>query len=277
MSFIEGINRFFSIYIDVFKGLGRVKILLPMFLYALAQCILLYAMVSFYKEPFDGLMVPLLSRLFGNEITHYPAIFQALASIFGYLTLPVSFILSSLLTGMAVFLFASFFEDEGLSISAAFKSAISKYHILLLLWILETAVILALITIPSQFAGDFFQYSLKRQLVFRLMLAGLGAFGTAVFAYTTASAVLGRTSFIKAIISSLRIFKENFFTTFFIVLVPVMIRFPIDFINSKSAQYSGKFNPEFIAVLVLIGIIVSYIANLFLVGGVTRVYVSERS
>ncbi|MCP4633517.1 MAG: hypothetical protein GY855_11370 [candidate division Zixibacteria bacterium] len=276
MKFIEGLNRFITTYISTLKGFIRPAVVFPLFLFFLIELGILWILTNFYKAPLDNIMVPLLTRFFGENITHYPTLYYMVSSVFGYASLPLTFIFGTLLMGMSVFLFASFFSDEGLSIGAAFKATISKYPILLLIWILETAIILGTITIITREFGAFFSFSLKREVMFRLVITGgLQTLLAGFFAYANASVILGRKSFGKAIFASMRMFKENFFTTVFLIYIPVLIRFPMTFINSKSAQFSGKFNPEFVIVLMIISIFIALIANLFLVGGITRIYIAE--
>ena len=274
MRLIEGLNRFISTYIDTIKGFVRFKVVFPMFLFAVIQAFVLWMLINFYRPPFDGILIPIITKFFDESYTHYPTLYTMLSSVFRLVNYPLNFLLGTLLSGMTVFLFASYFEDEGLSICASFKATITRYPILLLLWIVETAIVLGLVTVVSQQVNHLV-YSLKREIIYRLLLSGLGSLAVALFAYAVPAVVLTRTSFIKAITSSLRIFKENFFTTFFLIFIPVMVRFPIDFFNSKSGQLTGKFNPEFIAILMGIGLFFSLIAYLLLIGGVTRIYISE--
>jgi hypothetical protein len=276
MGLLEGLNSFISFYIDTFRGLGRFKIVFPMLLYALCQFFLLFAVVNFYRPPFDGILVPPMISIFGEQITHYPNLYSVLNNLFGQVNLPLSFIIGTLLSGMTVFLFASFFDDKKLKVGSSFMATISKYHLLLLIWMIETIIVFALVIIPTELFREILSYSLKRQLAFKLILSFMGTIGTMLFVFTTAEIVLARSSFFRALANNFRILKDNIFLTFFLVFIPVMIRFPLDFLNDRSGSFTGKFNPEFIAILIGIGIIIAFVANILLIGGITRLYVAER-
>jgi hypothetical protein len=275
MSTLERINLFLGLYFEVFKSLRKALLVLPFLIYALLQLILVLKLYFFNLPVFSWIFFPIFKFFWGDYLLHYPDYFVFFPKIFSRFNLIMSGVIGIVLNGAAIFLFASFFRGEKAYLSAGIKKGISKYGWLFLGWLLQTLVLFAVIYLPSR-SLSFLVESRASEFLFDFSLLLLGVLFSCLFAYMQVGIILEHKTIFPAIFQSFSIFRKNFFTTFFLILLPNLLVLPFNFLNRRSDFLIIKFNPEFIVYLQVFSIIIALFTNFFLVGTVTRFYLWQQ-
>ena len=274
MSLLAKINNFILTYLEVFKSLKRFSLWLPFFVYALFQVILLFILLSFTSPILAGVFVPLFKKMYGEAILHYPTFFAFLPAVFNRANLLVGLFLGIILDGAAFFMFCSYFTQKRFSFLSGIKVALSKYWMLLALGILKLPVILVM-RIPFWLLRDMVTGSPRREFALEVGCIILGVIYTGIFVYATPAIIWHRKKLFRAIADSWSIFIGNFFSTFLFIFIPVLINFPVNFLKRQSPTLVTKFSPEIVAWVVVLGVIVSILANFFSSGAVAKFYLGE--
>ncbi|MCJ7459032.1 MAG: hypothetical protein MUP17_08580, partial [candidate division Zixibacteria bacterium] len=91
-----------------------------------------------------------------------------------------------------------------------------------------------------------------------------------------AAIVISGKNVLSGLGSSVSIYKRNFFSTYFFVLIPNLLTFPFTLLNHRAALLISKFNPEVIFLILILEIGVSMIANYILISTLTRFYIYDQ-
>ncbi|HEX9912097.1 MAG TPA: hypothetical protein VGB01_02490 [candidate division Zixibacteria bacterium] len=277
MNILEKINLFFSVYLAGLRSFKKPLLWLPFVLYALIQILLLLALVNFYSPLLSWTFIPLIKKFIGEFALHYPVYFLFLPKIFSRANLLLGGIIGSFTIGWGTYLFFSFFlPDNRIKLTEGIKVAFSKYLLLLGVWAIETIVLLGWFFLISRVGRGFLGGSFKRELAFELLSLGSGLIFYGFFAFTISAIVLSGRNIISALGLSLSIYKRNFFSTYFFVLLPNLLTFPFAFLNRRAALLISKFNPEIVFLILVLEIFVSMLANYILISTLTRFYLYDQ-
>jgi hypothetical protein len=277
MNFLEKINLFFSVYLAGLKSFKKPLLWLPFILYALIQILLLLALVNFYSPLLSLTFIPLIKKFIGEFALHYPAYFLFLPKIFSRANLLLSGIIGSFTIGWGTYLFFShFLPDNRIKVAEGVKVSFSKYLLLLGVWAIETVVLLGWFFLISRVGRGFLGGSFKRELAFELLSLGSGLVFYGFFAFTISAIVLSGRNIISALGLSISIYKRNFFSTYFFVLLPNLLTLPFTFLNRRAIYLISKFNPEIVFLILVLEIFVSMIANYVLISTLTRFYLYDQ-
>ncbi|MFQ5770421.1 MAG: hypothetical protein ACE5HX_07790, partial [bacterium] len=96
----------------------------------------------------------------------------------------------------------------------------------------------------------------------------------AMFAYTTAVIVIDNHSIFYSIKRSFTIFFNHPFISYALIGIPAIILLPIELLKSKSLLIVTKFFPEVVLAIVVLGIFISVVTNCWMVGTITKFYLS---
>jgi len=277
MTLLQKINLFFSIYLAGLKSFKKPLLWLPFLLYALAQLLLLLALVYFYSPLISFAFVPMIKRFMGEFVLHYPVYFLFLPKIFSRANLLLGGIFGIITIGWATYLFFSYFlQDKRIELAEGLKVVFSKYLFLLGIWVIETAVLLGWFFFISRVGRGFLEGSFKRELAFEILSLGSGVLFYGLFAFTIPAIILSGRNIISALGLSVSIYKRNFFSTYFFVLLPNLLSLPFTFLNRRAAFLISKFNPEIIFLILVFGIAISMIAIYILISTLTRFYLYDQ-
>ncbi len=249
----------------------------PFVLFALVQFLLLLALVNFYAPFLSFAFIPVIKKVMGEFVLHYPVYFLFLPKIFSRANLLLSGILGIISLGWATYLFFSFFlPDKRVKLAEGLKVVFSRYLILLGVWVIETVIILAWFFLLSRAGRGFLQGSLKKELVFEIFGLCSGVVFYGLFAFTLPSIMLSGKNIFTAIGLSVSIYKRNFFSTYFFVLLPNLLTLPFTFMNRNAPFLISRFNPEVIILILILEIVISMIANYILISTLTRFYLYDQ-
>jgi len=277
MNFLEKINLFFSVYLAGLKSFKKPLLWLPFVLYALIQILLLLALVNFYSPLLSLTFIPLIKKFIGEFALHYPAYFLFLPKIFSRANLLLGGIIGSFTIGWGTYLFFSYFlPDNRVKVAEGVKVSFSKYLLLLGVWAIETIVLLGWFFLISRVGRGFLGGSFKRELAFELLSLGSGLIFYGLFAFTISAIILSGRNIISALGLSISIYKRNFFSTYFFVLLPNLLTLPFTFLNRRAIYLISKFNPEIVFLILVLEIFVSMLANYILISTLTRFYLYDQ-
>jgi hypothetical protein len=274
MRLLDKVNNFILTYLETFRSFKRISLWVPFFIYGLFQTIILLILVSFPSGVAAGIFLPLLKKSYGEAILHYPTFFILLPALFNRTNLILGLIVGVLLDGAAVFMFCSHFTQSRISFFSGIKLALSRYWMLFVLGILRLLVIWVM-EVPFWLFKGMVVGSPKREFALEMGCLALGVIYTGFFIYATPAVIWHRKKLGQAIRDSWNIYIHNFFSTFLFIFIPLMIEFPINFVERQGPTVITKFNPEVVAWILVLGIIVSVLANFILSGTIVKFYLGE--
>ena len=269
---MKKLKRLFWLWIQCFKSMRNVKTFAPFLIYAILQVALLYSLINFSQSPFSSLLVPIIRKIFGEPALHYPNFYMILTSLYSQINIMLSGIFGIVFVGMATHLFALNFKDKKTSLGEAFKTTMSKYLILFLIWVVASVLMLLMIIGLPFVLKEFLQPQYLLGRIFDIVGLLFGIIVSAMFAYSTVLVVLERKKFSQAISNTFSIFFKNSGTSFFLVAVPTAFYFPISYLSRRIDILFSKFSPESMVTVLAIGIFIAFLSSYFQVGSVTRFY-----
>ncbi|MCD6166242.1 hypothetical protein J7K19_06010 [bacterium] len=263
---------FFTAWKRCFQSIRHAKTFLPFVGYAVLQFVLLLVLVYFTYPPFASFLIPVVRKLYGEAALHYPNNFLVLPSLYAQFNLVLSGIVGIVVIGIATKMFEMIFKGSAPQLKSGVNATFPRYGQLFVVWLVETVFILLFVVgLPLLLRKHAIEnYQLAR--VVRLGCMFLGILVGALFAYTSALIILDRKGIFGSIARSLSIFRENAISTFFLIAIPTLLYFPINYVSQQSRFLVTKFNPEIVGFVLAIGILVSLIANYLMVGTVTMFY-----
>ncbi|HVP37174.1 MAG TPA: hypothetical protein VMT04_09290 [Terriglobales bacterium] len=277
MTLLEKVNLFFSIFVAGLRSLKKPLLWVPFLLYALIQFLLLLALVYFYAPLLSGIFIPLIKGFVGDFALHYPAYFLFLPKIFSRGNLFLGGIVGIIFIGWETYLFFSYFlPDRKEKLGEGFKAAFSKYFLLLGVWLAETLVLLGWFYLIPRIGKGLLTGGFKRELAFEILSLGVGIIFYGFFAYAFPAIIISGKNILSGLGTSISIYKRNFFSTYFYILIPNLLTFPFTLLNHRAALLISKFNPEVIFLILILEIIISAIANYILISTLTRFYLYDQ-
>jgi len=265
-------KRLIWLWMQCFKSMRNVQTFVPFLLYAIIQTLLLFSLLNFSKSPFSGLFVPLIRSLFGEPALHYPNFFIVLSPLYSQFNIVLSGLIGIVIIGMATYIFAGTFNGDRNGLGQSFKITLPKYGILFIIWIIETAFTLLMIIGVPQILNSLLQPSYRLSRIFELVGLLLAIVVASIFAYTTVLIILDKQKLFQSIAKTFLIFKKNAVTSFFLVALPTLLYFPINYLTRKAPMLVTKFSPEIIVILLGTGILISFFSSYFMIGSITRFY-----
>jgi hypothetical protein len=248
----------------------RFSIWLPFLFLAGVQAAALTVLVSFHRDAFLSIGVPLVRWVAGDAGTHYPVFYLALPTLFARVTLILSVLFASLAVGAATLLFARVFGERRQE--GAWLVAARRYPALLVITAVLAVFLFAIgegmgaIPREAMVGNRLVRWGSRAGVVFLYVLV------QTLFAYGSAWILLrGRGPF-RALRDSVSLAGRNFVATFLLVLAPALVLFPFSYLAGRGDWFTTKFRPETITGLLVGQIALELILGFLLVGAVTRVF-----
>jgi hypothetical protein len=213
-----------------------------------------------------------MKRLFGEPALHYPNNFLVLPSLFFWMNLLLSGFVGILLVSATTDLFSKAFTLKTVNIGSGLKNVLPVYAVLLLVWFVETGVLLGVFFGVPSLLKEISFFANRGPLTTQLATSFVAVFFGALFVYTTALVVIERAGPFGAIGKSLSLFGKYPIITLSLFAIPNFMRMPIDMLSGRSQFLISQFNPEIIAVVMILSIGVSIFTNFFLIGTVTKYF-----
>jgi hypothetical protein len=268
----EKFKRLIWLWMQCFKSMKNIMTFVPFIVYAIIQVILLFSLTNFSQSPFSNIFVPIINKIFGEPALHYPNFYLILSPFYNQINIVLSGLIGVVIIGMATYLFAGTFNGEKYGFGQSFKMTLPKYGLLFIIWIIETVLMLLMMMGIPQLLKNFFQPSYRLVQIFEMVGLLCAIIVASVFAFTTILIILENQRLFQAISKTFVIFKRNSVTTFFLIAVPTLIYFPINYLTRKAPVLITKQSPEIIVTILAAGIFVSLILSYFHIGSITRFY-----
>ena len=275
MAMILKLNNFISAFIDGLKSLFFIRLWKPFVIFALLSAAAAIVVLNPFSSIWSGLIVPLgKSKLFGGgeAFVHYPGHLLIAPSVYGRINLLLSIVFDSILSASAFVIFAGFFANEKIKFMSAVKKAFSRYHWLILASVFIYAVLLLVAWLVPQFFAEFLKGSPRRIFVFNVAFKFFQFFVLAPFIYIVPFIILRDENFLVAVWKSLKTWIKNFFTSFFLVAVPLSLTLPLALGENYVLWLSERFGPGIISVLLFAEIFVFMIASFLFTAMLTRIF-----
>jgi hypothetical protein len=274
MSAMEKINLFVSIYIAQFLNIFRITAWLPFLILAGFQLVGLVIITNLNLPGFKTFIFPVLNIFMPEQLFHYPIYYLAAPQAFSiYDTFILGPTLSILAIGMAVCRLGGFHERRFDPLGKCRKIAAQNYGKLFLFWLIQTTILLTVILIPANLMEPYAYGSPRFALLVKIMLQLIGFAGLAALIFTIPAILIGKKSLAQGIRQSLKLFGRNVFFTYFIVLLPGMVKIGFDLLTTNFAQFIiTQDNPEIIIWALFISIGSGVFLNLFIYGTAAYAY-----
>jgi hypothetical protein len=274
MSAMEKINLFVSIYIAQFLNIFRITAWLPFLVLACFQLAGLIIITNLNIPGFKMFIFPVLNIFMPEHLFHYPVYYLAAPQAFSiYDTFILGPTLSILAIGIAVCRLGGFHERRFDPLAKCRKVATKNYGRLFIFWLIQTALLLAVILIPVNLLEPYAYGSPRFALMLKIILQLIGFAISALLIYVVPAMLLANKAPGAALKQSLRIARRNLFFTYFIILLPGTIKIGFDLLTTNFADYIiTQNNPEIIIWALFVNIGVGIFLNLFIYGTAAYAY-----
>lgn len=277
MNTVRAINRFISLFLDIFGQFGRYRIWLLLLAYFLLDWLVLFAHYDFVSPLFYG-PVNIWTGLFGTQratgFSHYPGHFLMLPYYYEWARFFVGVIIEGVMLGaVALMFFNGFMKAED---RLSFRVILSSWLHLLLGWLLLNGLMLAFsLTLPEWFSS-LLTGSPRRMMVFRFgfMPAVYVAVLSLFFFVIPSIAVFGE-NVIQAVKRSVSIFFRNPFTCICLALIILAGPLLISIVTGRPDIIVEKFKPELVYWVLLAGLVIDIFVNFFWMGAAVRFLIDE--
>jgi len=278
MNFLEHLNRFVGLYLDLFKSLRRPVIWLPFLVYAGFQFLLLLLLVNSSHPGFHGFLSPLVgsmeeARLLSpgsaSVFDHYPGLFVVLPSVFQWFKIVLGMVLEGLVIGLGAVLFIRYFvgvADPRTRVALAFR----RWPQLLVVWTLITGLMLLVNLYLPRYFEAILVGSPRRLIVFEILMRLLTVGVYSLFVYAIPALMVRNGNILAAFKTSLGNFFRRPIFSFCLVLVPFLISLPLSYASGQAGAIVEKFTPELVFYILTGTIIIDIIVNYILTGTVVN-------
>ena len=253
---------------------GRARIWVPFLVMAGVQLVSLGILLSFHRPGVAAWEVPLVIWGGGPQATHYPFFFLALPVLFARWNLLLGVVLGSLTTGAAMLLFAGAFGRKGPS--SAWRAAGRRYGSLVVVGIVTALVSLVVMWLAGRVPQNLLLTDRTVRWSTRLGVLVLFAFLEGLVVYAMAWVVIEGRNALSSLAASVRMFWTMGWTTFVVVLVPVLLLYPLEYLTERGDLFLFQFRPELLAWLLVARILLELVFSFLLVGAVTRLFLWRR-
>ncbi|MBN1211255.1 MAG: hypothetical protein JXA92_01640 [candidate division Zixibacteria bacterium] len=277
MGLIKSINQIIVLFLDTLKHVGRLRIWLLLLGYFLLIWLLLYAHYNFLSPLFYPLVSTWVS-LFGEDsfkaFSHYPGQFLYLPYFFGWGKLLLGLLLEGLVLGGVAALFTDGFGKITGPARTSFKSLLSLWLPLVLVWVVINGLTVAVNFYLPDLLQAFHQDSPRRLMAVRfVILPFILAVILALFFFALPAVVVFRDNFLKALGRSVRLFLRRPITCFVLAAIIMFVPYYISAVPTDVLIV--KFKPELVYWIILAGLGAELLADYFWMGTAVRFLIEE--
>jgi hypothetical protein len=256
-----------------FQWLHRGRLWIPWLLFAAFEALILAALCGFAHPSVSWMMVPLLTRIAGEEILHYPNVLTHLLPLFARLDGVYAAIAAPIALGAAVMLFANTVHAAPARPADALARAFRR----------AVPLILSQLPVPLLTAG--ISWAIGRGLRVR---DASGVRGAIFLAAITIVPILARAFFLyagtrvalegrgigEALLDLPRAWARGLAAALFLSFLLALPLFPIPFLCGRAMVLGSPLGPEMVAVLMLGQIALGAGVWFLLSGSITLVHLS---
>ena len=253
------------------RAAARPQVWLPFLLIAACELAVLGALLSFHEPWMMSAAVPLLHSLVGERATHYPDFFLYLPAVYARIVLVISVLVASPLIGGATLLFA---REFGLASKASvWRRVLALTPTLVVLAAVPAAALYGISALGGLVPRELMLHRSLYRWAFRGGLLLALVLIQSLLAYSTAWVALEGHRIGPALRDSIRVTARTFLPTCIVVGAPVLVLFPLNYLEQRLDLFATKLVPEALTGVVLLGIAIEIPLGFLLVGAITRLFV----
>ncbi|HBC46771.1 MAG TPA: hypothetical protein DEO84_03285 [candidate division Zixibacteria bacterium] len=274
LSFLDKLNMFVSIYGQLFISIFRFSWWSPFFIYAIFQTIGFLALLWYYAPILSSTVYPIISLFLPPNAFHYPQYYLALPSLYAtYESLILGITVWIVLAAAAVYRFSGIYNGKVPALRDSIRLAMRSYLPLLLVWLLETVLVIIILYLPSHLLKNMIADSPNRAALADVVFETIGLGVTAMLIYAVPGIILDGKKVWQAIQDSIGLFMRNFIFTYSIVFFPSFLRIIMNLLlTSYAPKIITILNPELIPTIMFIYIFAGIFINLFIYGAAVFAY-----
>lgn len=271
---LDKVNLFISIYGRMFIAIFRFSWWSPFFILALVQLLGFLGLLWYYLPGWIHIIQPILKLFLPERAFHFPQyyiVFPGVYTAFEVIILGPT--LWVILSAAAVIRLGGHYSRKKLPLKECIARARSAYLPLLAVWLIETALVLAILALPSFLMESVMYGSPNMSAAISIVMQSLAFIISAALLYTIPAIVIDKKGLGEAIANSVGMFFGNFFLTYFIVFIPGFIRIILNILlTDYSQRIIVDLNPELIPILLFGEIVIGIFINLFVYGSAVFAY-----
>jgi hypothetical protein len=267
---MSAVSKIYAATYKLFKD--NPGLFLPFLLLFLLQILALILLYLSPRLPLRIVFGPIIRTFwglrYGNSFLHYPYNFILLPKLVQVSSLALSVFVGALTSGMAIAMVSGIHHKNKVDFLSATRLAISKYvylFIIVVLWVVALHYTSKLLTLGVVHLAVFlarFRF-LKLGLIIAPFLTFVNFALTVVIhsllVYAIPVLIFEKEKLWKCILKSLSFFKQHWMTTLFFVALPMLVYMPFSILLQSPLFLIDKFFPEFVACVILLGIIVNFL------------------
>ena len=223
-------------------------------------------------RPVSIVLAPPIRSFFGEKFLHYPFSVLLLPKLFQFAQLALSATIGVIMTGLAIGMFKNACEEKGLKGKVNLVNSFKRYFALFGVW-----VVMFLFSFLSRKLTNRLCSGLSPQLFAALLTYTMAMFVQIVFIYAMPIIIIEKKKLLSALKQGLLFFKKFFLTSVVLTMIPAFLYFPMVALGQYLPKLIKKFSPEAVIVFLGLGILVTFIMDIFLTLSPTLLLLKERS
>ncbi len=268
MTVIDGINRFFALFVDAFKQFGRWRVWLLLAAYFGLVTLILYAHYDFTSPLFSGIITwwtGLVNDQYAAGFTHYPGHFIVMPYFFGIARYVIAFLLEGAVLGIAaLWLFRSIAGLGAGDAEARYGRFWRDLGHLVAIWVLLNGLFYLIDVLPmTLFRDELYGYRRRLLALDFVVKPGAMAVVMALLYYSFASVVMYGDNALQALRRSLTTAWHNPLTSLFLAGIMLVVPSVLWGIISRSSTIVDMFTPELVFWLLLLSIVAEMVVYFF--------------
>ncbi len=275
LSLLDKLNLFLGIYGQLFAGLIRFSWYSPFFILALFQLWGMAMLLWYYAPIWISIIGPILSLFLPPQAFHYPQYYLALPAVYaGFERFIMGPTLWIIILAVAIFrLNGVLIDRKRPALQEGFQVAFDRYLRLLVIWLIETIIVLFILYVPSVALRNYTNASPNLSAALGMALQTGGLLAVALLIYATVGIVIGNKKLGEAVSHSVIMFFRYPIMTFSAVFIPNVLRLILNaFLADYAPRIISLMNPDLIPVILTAYIVAGIFINYFVYGTAVALY-----
>ena len=256
------------------------QIMIPFFVVAIIELIMLFIIFVVEQPPLVTYIRPIIVRFWSEQYLHFPLNLLLLSKLFYYVQTVLALTLGTFMSGITINAVYQYSRKRVLSFQGLFLKTLKSYAHLLII----TGLVFFLIQICSKVEmkvlykimskGQSFLSIKKDDWVLIFILAGVIFSGVvqSLFIFALPSVLIGKKNFILGIFENIVLVFKNSMSALVVVVIPLMLYVPIALLKGRLFMVMDSTIPEIVFIILIAGIILSMLINVFITISATRLY-----
>ncbi len=255
------------------RALRRPALVLPLFVYAVAQAALLLLLTNFHQPPWVAALAPVIQTLYGEGALHYPVLFIVLPNLFNFMNTFLAGILGAYLWGVGILYVVRHLGDQALG---GWGDAGGRYGHLFLSQLPVILFALLVFFAPREFLPFAQELSGNALRAYRYGLLALGILVESLFLFAPVAVLIEGRSAFPAIARGFELWRRNFLAALLIVGLPTLLHVPLSYTYRHASSVVSDFSPETVGFLVVVDIALFLFTNFLVLFAGTTVFIQKR-